>query len=100
MSESIFEKKEKESNIKLKKKRDQRTTRAEGFVESKRNKTRTLCWKCNAEFCEWIVLLKPVPGWNAIKTTISSTRNENGKCYSIRVPSYCVIECPKFVGKK
>lgn len=42
--------------------------------------------------CEWSILFKPVPGWEAIRKDIMLQRS---KAESLE--SYIVISCPKFV---
>ena len=51
------------------------------------NKIYTLCWECKMATggCRWSNRLKPVVGWNAIRT-----KGKTGV-------SYIVLDCPDFV---
>lgn len=65
----------------------------------------SICWNCknsvpNSEGttgCEWSLELTPVPGWEAIEGTISTSyRDSTGKLHYKKMPTYRVIQCPRF----
>ena len=73
-----------------------RQSREFASSESERVISSTLCWECQnaagGSPCCWINGHKPVPGWNAIPTTITSSIKEKP------IQSYKVIECPLFIS--
>lgn len=50
----------------------------------------TLCWDCKLAVgkCEWSLLEKPVPGWDATLTVVNDVEG--------KFSSYQVHDCPKF----
>lgn len=56
-----------------------------------------MCWGCDNACggCNWSDSLKPVEGWNAIKTRIKINA-ETGEY----TDSYFIIECPEFKREK
>ena len=60
-------------------------------------KTNTLCWNCkNAIFgCSWSREFIPVPGWEAVETSLRLHKKPEDEC-----TSYIVLKCPEFQPEK
>lgn len=56
----------------------------------------TLCWSCAKAVggCAWSKSFKPIPGWNAIPSSINYYSAADKKV--MQDPTYLVMECPEY----
>ena len=62
------------------------------MIDDFKLKRQTLCWNCKRLDCSWMKDLKPVKGWTAEKSSISSFTSRKKR----EIKSYFVIDCPLF----